>query len=36
MLSLYYRDLMGKNEKHEIKNYLIVDSYMVDKVLNKI
>ena len=33
MLSLHYHELMGKAEKHEGKKYLMVDDYMLNKVL---
>ena len=33
MLNLYYHELMGKIEEHERKKYLMVDDYMLDKVL---
>ena len=36
ILSLYYHELLGKIEEHEGKNYLMVDDYMLDKVLDKI
>ena len=36
MLSLYYDELMGNIEKHEGTKYLMVDDYMLDKVINKI
>ena len=36
MLSLYYHELMGKINKHEGKKYLMVDNWILDKVLNKI
>ena len=36
MLSLNFYKLMGKIEEHEGKNYLMIDDYMVDKVLDKI
>ena len=36
MLSLYFYKLMGKIKEHEEKNYLMIDDYMVDKVLDKI
>ena len=36
MLSLHYHELMGKIEEHERKKYLMVNDYMLDKVLNKI
>ena len=35
MLSLHYHELMGKVKKTE-KKYLIVNDYMLDKVLDKI
>ena len=36
MLSLYFHELMGKIEELEGKKYLMVDDYIVDKVLDKI
>ena len=36
MISLYYYELVGKVKKHEGKNTLMIDSYVVDKVLDKI
>ena len=36
ILSLYYHKLIGKNEEHEGKKYLMVDDYIVNKVLDKI
>ena len=36
MLSLYYHELTGKIEKYERKKYLMVDNYILDKVLGKI
>ena len=36
MLTFYYYELMGKLEEHNGKKYLIVDDYMLDKVLDKI
>ena len=33
MLSLHYHELMGKAEKHEGKKYLMVDDYMLNRVL---
>ena len=36
MLSLHYNELMGKIKKHEGKKYLVVNDYMVDKILYKI
>ena len=35
ILSLYYHELMGKIRKAEGKNYLVVDNYMLVKVLGK-
>ena len=35
MLSLHYHELMGKIKEHEEKN-LLVNDYMVDKLLDKI
>ena len=36
MLSMHYRDLMGKIEEHEGKKYLMVDNNVVDKALDGI
>ena len=36
MLSLYFHELMGKIEELEGKKCLMVDDYIVDKVLDKI
>ena len=36
MLTLHYHELMGKIEEHEGKKYLMVDDYMLNKVLDKI
>ena len=36
ILSLYYHKLIGWNEEHEGKKYLMVDDYIVNKVLDKI
>ena len=36
MLSMYYHELMGKIEEHEGKIHLIIDDYMLNKVLDKI
>ena len=36
MLILHYHELMQEIEEHERKNYLIVDDYIPDKVINKI
>ena len=36
MLSLHHHELMGKITKHEAKKYLMVNDYMLDKVLDKI
>ena len=33
MLRLHYHELMGKVEKHEGKKYLMVDDYMLNRVL---
>ena len=33
---LHYHELMGKTEGHEKNIYLMVDNYMVNKVLDKI
>ena len=35
MLSLHYHELMGKIEEHEGNKYLMVDEYILDKVLDK-
>ena len=35
MLSLHCHELLGKNKEHEGKKYLIVDDYMINKVLDK-
>ena len=35
MLSLHYHELMGKIKEHEQKTYLIVNDYMLVKVLDK-
>ena len=34
--TLAFNGLIGKIEKHEEKKYLMVDYYMLDKVLDKI
>ena len=36
ILTLHYHELIGKIEEHEGKNYLMVNDYMLEKVLNKI
>ena len=36
ILSLYYHELMGKIEEHEGKKYLMVDDYLLIKVLDGI
>ena len=36
MLSLHYHELVGKITDDEGKKYLIVDDYMLDKILDKI
>ena len=36
ILILHYHELIGKIEEHEGKNYLMVNDYMLEKVLNKI
>ena len=36
MLSLYFYKLMGKIEEHKGKTSLMIDDYMVEKVLHKI
>ena len=36
VLSLNYHEVMGKIEKNEEKKYLMVDDYILDKVLGKI
>ena len=36
MLSLYYHESMWNIEEHEGKKYLMVDDYMLDKVINSI
>ena len=35
MLSIYYHKLIVKTEQHERKQYLIVDDYITDKVLEE-
>ena len=35
-LSPYFHELMGRIEEHVGKKYLMVDSHMLDKVLDKI
>ena len=36
ILILHYDQLIGKIEQHEGKKYLMIDDYMLDKVLDKI
>ena len=36
MLSLHYHELMGRIEEHEGQKYLMVNDYMLDKVLDEI
>ena len=36
MLSVHYPELMGKIKESKGKKYLMVDDYMLDKVLDKI
>ena len=36
MLSLHYYELIGKIDEHEGEKYLVVDDYMLYKVLGKI
>ena len=36
ILTLYYHELMRKNEEHKGKKYLTDDDYILDKVLDKI
>ena len=36
ILSLHYHELIEKIEDHEGKNYLMVDDYILNKVLDKI
>ena len=36
MLSLYFDKFMGKIKEHERKKHLIIDGYMLNKVLDKI
>ena len=36
LLNLYYHELIGKTEEHEENEYLMVNDYMLDKVLDKI
>ena len=36
MLSLHYHELMRKTEEHKRKKYLMINDYMLDKVLDKI
>ena len=36
ILSLYYDELIEKIEEHKAKKYLMVQNYILDKVLDKI
>ena len=36
MLSLYYHELMGKVKIYEVKKFLMIDGYVLNKVLDKI
>ena len=36
MISLYYYELVGKFKDHEGKNTLMIDSFVLNKVLDKI
>ena len=36
MLSLYYHQLMGKINEHVGKKYLMVDDYVIDKIIDRI
>ena len=36
MFSLYFDKFMGKIKEHERKKYLMIDGYMLNKVLDKI
>ena len=36
MLCLHYNELMGKIKENEGKKYLMVNDYILDKVLDKI
>ena len=36
MCRLYYHELIGKIKEHEGKKYLMVDDYVIDKVLDRI
>ena len=36
MLCLHYNESMGKIKEHEGKKYLMVNDYILDKVLDKI
>ena len=36
MLSLHYRELIGKTKKHQQKKYMMVDYYILRKVSSKI
>ena len=35
MLIFHYHELMGKTKEHEGTKYLMVNDYMLDKVLDK-
>ena len=35
MLILHYDKLIGKIEEHQVKIYLMVDNYMIDRVFDK-
>ena len=36
ILSMYYHELMGKVKKYEVKKFLEIDGYVLNKVLDKI
>ena len=36
MLNLYYHELMGKVKEHKGKKYLMLDDYVLDKVLERL
>ena len=36
ILSLYYHELMGKVKIYEVKKFLMIDGYVLNKVLDKI
>ena len=36
ILSLCYHELIGNMKEHEVKNYLMVEDYILDKVSDKI